>query len=381
MHYQTIVIGTGGIGSAALYQLARRGVRVLGLDRFPPGHDRGSSHGQTRMIRQAYFEHPDYVPLALESYRGWAELEERRQAKLYHEVGLLEIGPAGGVVVPGVLESAERHRLKVESLSARDVSERFPGFVVPEGYVGVYEHRAGYLPVEQCVVAHIEEAVRLGAESRTGETVQNWRVDGSTVHVVTDRDHYSAERLVVAAGSWASEVLKDLGMRLEVRRKPQYWFRPTTDVFRADRGCPAYLYETGDDIFYGFPFLDQPTGDNGGMKVAEHTGGAFVSDPLNVNRDLDRADQSRVEAFLSKHLPGVSHECVKHAVCMYTLTPDQHFVVDRHPEHSQVVFVAGLSGHGFKFAPVLGQALADLALDGRTSLPIGFLNCRRSRLR
>ena len=373
--YDVIVAGTGGVGSAALFHLARRGVKVLGLDRFPPGHDRGSSHGHTRLIRQAYFEHADYVPLVLRSYELWAELEALRGQKLYHEVGLLEVGPADGEVVPGVLRAAEQHGLEVEQLTGEQVERRFPGFRAPTPLVGVFERRAGYLHVEECVVAHVEAALALGAELRTGEEVRAWEPDDDGVRVATDRESYLADRLVIAAGPWAGQLLAELGIPLVVRRKPQFWFRPRDKAYRVERGCPGFLFETPAGFYYGFPQLD-----DGGVKAAEHSGGAVVADPLTVNRDLDPADVSLVRAFLSAHLPGVSHELLHHAVCMYTLTPDQHFVVDVHPQHRQVAFVAGLSGHGFKFTPVLGEALADLALNGRTSLPIGFLSATRPAL-
>ena len=373
--YDMIVAGLGGIGSAAASHLARRGLRVLGLDRFPPAHDRGSSHGRTRMIRQAYFEHPDYVPLVLRAYQLWSELEARRRTKLYHEVGLLQIGAADGVVVPGVLQSARQHGLDVESLSVAQIRDRFPGFRVEEPLAGVFEARAGYLTVEACVQAHLDDAAEAGAELRTGEAIRGWNVTNDSVRVETDQGSYSAGRLVVAAGAWASQLLAEVGLPLVVRRKPQYWYLPTSDDYSARHGCPAFLFERGEAIFYGFPQIGPE-----GVKVAEHTGGSVVTDPLALTRDVDRADQGRVEDFLRQCMPGVSMQLTGHAACMYTLTPDQDFVLDRHPKHAQVVFVAGLSGHGFKFAPVLGQALAELAVDGTTNLPIGFLAAARAAL-
>ena len=370
--YDCIVVGTGGVGSAALFHLARRGARALGLDRFPPGHDRGSSHGDTRIIRQAYFEHPDYVPLLFRAYELWRELEERSGKDLYREVGLLQVGPPGGTVVPGVLQSGRRHHLPLEKLSPHEVESRFPGFLVPGGMEGVFERRAGYLRVEECVRTHAEEALKLGAEIRTGESVQEWLPEGSGVSVRTDRATHRADRLILAAGSWAGNLLAGLGIRFEVRRKPLLWYRPASGSYRVESGCPCFLYETTAGLFYGFPQID-----SFGLKVAEHTGGQSVPDPLAVDRSLRREDREPVEAFLKAHLPGVSRECLKHTVCLYTMSPDEHFVVDRHPHHPQVAFAAGLSGHGFKFTCVLGEALAQLALEGKTGLPIGFLSCRR----
>ncbi len=376
-----IVLGTGGVGSAALYHLARLGARAVGIDRFPPGHDRGSSHGETRIIRLAYFEHPDYVPLLRRSYELWGELEERRGQKLYHQTGLLEVGPPGGTVVPGVLKSARNHSLDVESLDPQEAERRFPGFRIPEGMAAVFERRAGYLRVEDCVRAHAEEAVQLGARLVTGETAVRWRVEGpgegSGIAVETDRGAYRAARLIVAAGAWAGGLLADLGVRLEVRRKPLLWFRTASAQYREEDGGPAFFYETPAGFFYGFPEVG-----GGEIKVAEHSGGEIVADPIAVDRSLRPADRRPVEEFLRRHLPGVSAgECVRHAVCLYTMSRDEHFIVDRHPAHPQVAFAAGLSGHGFKFTSVLGEILARLAMDGRTDLPIGFLSCTRGGIR
>jgi sarcosine oxidase len=378
--YDAIIVGTGGIGSAALFQLARRGLRVLGIDRFPPAHDRGSSHGQTRMIRQAYFEHPDYVPLVLRAYALWAELEALCDRKLYHQVGLLQVGPADGQIVPGVLASAARHGLPIERLSPGEVERRWPGFRVPQAaeespreIVGLFEHRAGYLRVEDCVQAHLDLAVRQGARLLTGVTVQGWRAEGGHVEVDSDGGAFAADRLVIAAGPWSGQVLRDLGIPLRVLRKAQYWFPATDPAYDARGGCPAFLFDTAAGLFYGFPRIDDL-----GVKVAEHSGGVVVADPLTLDRQVDPADRDRVAAFAHVQLPGLARRMAHHAACLYTMTPDGHFVVDRHPACPNVVFAAGLSGHGFKFAPVLGQALAEMALDGATELPIGFLGSRRS---
>jgi sarcosine oxidase len=373
--YDAIVIGAaGGVGSAAMFHLASRGARVLGLDRFPPRHDRGSSHGRTRIIRQAYYEHPDYVPLLVRAYELWDKLGERRGRPLRHEIGLLQVGPPESAVIAGIRQSARQHRLDVEELSARKIAERFPGFRADDEWIGLFERRAGYLDVEECVVAHAEEAVKLGAELRTGVEVRSWTAGPNVIEVSTDAGDFQAARLVIAAGSWAPQLLRELSIPLVVRRKPQFWY-PADAAYRADRGCPAYLFDLTDGVFYGIPQIDEH-----GLKVAEHTGGDLVADPLYVDRELHRADQERVERFLTSHLPGVRREIAHFSICMYTLTPDENFIVDRHPSDPRLVLAAGLSGHGFKFTCVLGEALADLALNGRTELPIGFLSLDRAGL-
>ncbi|MBI3801087.1 MAG: N-methyl-L-tryptophan oxidase [Deltaproteobacteria bacterium] len=369
--YDCLVIGTGGVGSATLYHLAARGVRALGIDRFPPGHDRGSSHGDTRIIRLAYFEHPNYVPLLRRAYQLWAELAERCGQQLYHETGLLQIGYPGGEVVPGVLRSAQEHTLEVEELTAREVERRFPGFQVHDSMTAVLERCAGYLKVEACVLAYAQEATKLGAELRSDETVLSWRAEGSGVRVTTDKDQYVAARLIVTPGAWAPELLGELRIRFDVRRKSLFWYE-ASPVYSTAQGCPIFLHETPAGVFYGYPQID-----HFGLKVAEHSGGQAVSDPLAVDRAIDPQDRQRVENFLQEYLPDVSRTLRKHVVCLYTMSPDGHFIVDRHPQYPQVAFVAGLSGHGFKFACVLGEILADLALDGQTNAPIGFLASTR----
>jgi sarcosine oxidase len=370
--YDVIVLGIGGVGSAALYYLARRGARVLGIDRFVPPHDRGSSHGQTRVIRQAYFEHSDYVPLLKESYKLWHELESQTGTKLLYQIGLVEIGPADGTVVPGVLRAAHEHGLEVESLTTEQIEHRWPGLRAGKNHVGVFEPTAGYLRVEDCVQSHIDAAVAAAANLITNCEVLGWSADDSEVRVHTVDGDVTANRLVIAAGAWSRGILKDFSVSLEVRRKSLFWFAADAAEYQCPGNMPVYLYELPDGIFYGFPMIDPL-----GVKVAEHSGGRIVIDPLSVDRDIDLDEQRRLEEFRSAHLPGVFRQVTQHTVCLYTMSPDEHFIVDRHPALPNVVFAAGLSGHGFKFTPVLGRALADLALDGGTHLPIGFLSLGR----
>lgn len=370
--YDVIVLGTGGIGSAALYVLARRGVRAVGIDRFHPPHDRGSTHGQTRVIRQAYFEHSNYVPLLFESYRLWHELEQQTGRRVYQQIGLVEIGPPDGVVVPGVVRAAAEHRLPVDRLTAAEVTDSWPGLRVPENLHAVFEPHAGYLLVEDCVEAHLDAAQAAGAELIFDSEVLSWDANRHDVRVRTSGGEIVGAKLIIAGGAWASSLVTGLDVNLEVRRKSLFWFHTDGPDYDVANGLPVFLFELPTGIFYGFPKVDAR-----GLKVAEHTGGRVVEDPLTVDRTVDLNEQQRLIDFLTNYLPGVSHRVADHAVCLYTMSPDEHFIVDRHPDQANVMFVAGLSGHGFKFAPVLGAALADLALHGQTSLPIGFLSLAR----
>lgn len=385
--YDAIVLGIGGIGSAALYELAHRGVRAVGIDRFHPPHGQGSTHGHTRVIRQAYFEHPNYVPLLLESYRLWRELELQVGRKLYHEVGLVEVGPSDGVIVPGVLRAASNYSLSIDRLSASEVSDTWPGLRVPASMDAVFERHAGFLLVEDCVQAHLDAAAAAGATILTNTVVQSWTADNNGVRLQTDHGTLEAARLVIAAGAWAPAMLptaklgaagadrrpeSERGLQLQVRRKSLFWFHSDTAEYDEATGFPVFFYEMPAGMFYGFPKIDAR-----GVKVAQHTGGRTVDDPLNVDREIDPTEQQSLIDFLAACLPGVSPRVADHAVCLYTMSPDEHFILDRHPAHQNVVFVAGLSGHGFKFATALGAALADLALDGRSRMPIDFLSAAR----
>jgi monomeric sarcosine oxidase len=314
--------------------------------------------------------------LAEASFAAWHALEARQGCKLFYQAGLLQVGPKEGAVLRGVRTSANQHQLQVEELSAAEIARRFPGFAAEPNWSGILEPGAGFLRVEACVGAHLEAAQALGAAIHADEAVVAWRAVGNQFEVVTDRGRYEAGALVIAAGPWAAQVLADLQLPLVVRRKAQYWFAPQGGDYDLARGTPCFLYETATGIFYGFPHWEPD-----GIKVAQHTGGPRVDDPTHVDRQFDADDCQPVQQFLRRHLPAADTAVVRQAICMYTMSPDEHFIIDRHPEHPRVALAAGLSGHGFKFTPVLGRALVELALDGKTSLPVGFLSLARESLR
>lgn len=367
-----IVIGLGGVGSAAARALAARGARVLGLEQHGLVHDRGSSHGQTRIIRKAYFEHPDYVPLLQASYSGWDELAEEAGAPLFERTGLLLVGPERGEVVAGTRRAAAEHGLPLEVWDAGDLSARFPGFRDAPGMLAVHEADAGFLRVEDCVRAALGGAAARGAVLRARAGVQGWRVDGAGVSVTTAEGEVRADRLVLCAGAWSGQLLPSLRARLRPQRKVQLWLASQNPALTLRAGSPTFGFHVNGAFFYGFPSLDGAS-----VKVAEHGPGAPVPDPSALDRELRPDDSRRVADFAAAHMVGVSDRVLQHAACMYTMSPDEHFLIDRLPEAPQVVFCAGLSGHGFKFMPALGAALADLALTGQTALPVGFLSAGR----
>ncbi len=370
-----IVIGTGGMGSAAAYHLARRGARVLGLDRFPGGHANGSSHGETRIIRKAYFEHADYVPLLERAYVLWADLEAETGETLFRRVGLFEAGPSKGRLIRGLREATDRHGLALEEVPTVDLGTRFP-FRISDDAVGVFEQDAGFLFVERSVLAHLRMAEAAGADIVSGETVLGWQATGDGVVVETTTGTYRADRLVITAGAWAAGLLADLAIPLTVRRKHLHWFACGDPRYAADGSCPCFFFETADGYFYGFPEIGGT-----GVKVAEHSRGTNHVDPLTDDKAVEPDDIARVAGFIRDYLPGVTTTPLRHEVCYYTMTPDEDFIIGRHPRHPNVAFAAGFSGHGYKFAPVIGEILADLTLDGATRQPIGFLALDRPALR
>lgn len=372
--YEAIVIGVGGVGSSTLFHLAQRGIKVLGIDQFSPPHPQGSSHGQTRIIRQAYFEHVDYVPLLLDSYRQWDELQTVTGSRLFQKTGLLEVGPPDGIVVPGVLSAAKEHQLDVTELSPDEIQKRWPAFHPTKGQGGVFEKSGGILFVEDCIQAFLDSAQQAGAKLLTNCKVQNWTVEKGYVLLQTDEGEISSERLIIAAGPWASQVLSELQLPLTILRKSLFWFDTPKDCkhFDADSDCPAFLFETPSGIFYGFPKLDAS-----GVKISEHSGGQPIKDPLSINREVCEQEETTLLHFAKQYMPELLSTRLNHAACMYTMTPDENFILDFHPQHKEVVFCAGLSGHGFKMTPALGKAMTGLTLDGGTDLSVEFLSAKR----
>jgi sarcosine oxidase len=370
-----IVLGLGAMGSAAAYHLARRGARVIGLEQYTPAHDRGSSHGKTRIIREAYFEHPDYVPLIQRAYEQWRALQEDRGVSLLVMTGGLMIGPQDGVLVQGALASARRHHLPYELISPDVIRERFPSFRMTPETVAVQEPNAGVLSPDACIRAHLDGAAAAGAMLRFEEPALRWSADGPSVEVVTAQQRYSAPHLVLTAGSWAPQVLRALGLPLQVERNVMYWFGPRANAAAfAPSRFPVYICEYRKNaFFYGFPAQS-----DGSIKVAHHHSGEFCS-PDTLRREIAPAEVARMRALLDAHLPDANGELRETAACMYTNTPDGHFIIDRHPEHPQVVLACGFSGHGFKFASVVGEVLADLALEGWTRHPIHLFRLARFR--
>lgn len=359
------IVGLGAMGSMTALELARRGTRVIGFDRFRPPHPLGSSTGRSRIIREAYFEHPQYVPLVQRAYVKWAELERDSGLSLLSATGGLMIGPAEGILVSGARRSALQHRLPFEMLGPDEVRRRFPVFLARPNDAGLYEPRAGVLKPEAAIETALALAASAGAELRYHEPVLEWRPAGEGISLRTTASEYLVQRLVLAGGAWMAGTLPGSSLGLTVARQTLFWFEPEGDraLVSAER-MPVFIWEWAPgEMFYGFP--DQGSG----VKVAIHHQGE-PADPDTVRRTAAPEEAERLRAIMSGLTPAFNGRLLESAVCLYTNTPDGDFLIDRSPLDRRVIVASPCSGHGFKFAPALGEVLADLALDRTPALDL-----------
>lgn len=373
--YDVIVLGVGGMGSAALHDLAKRGVKVCGLEQFGVAHDRGSSHGDTRIMRKAYFEHPDYLPLLHRTYEMWQELQAESRTRLFTQNGLLVAGRADSEVIRGLDLCYRQHPLAHEKLDTGQARRRFPHFQLDDDAVVYYDPLAGFLFVERCVEQQVRLALDKGATLYSHERVLSWESREGQVSVTTETRRLQAEKLILTTGAWARPELQKLGIQLEIWRKVMFWYHSDEIASYGPEHFPCFYVATSSGGFYGFPAVNDR-----GIKVGEHESAEICEHPERLKRGLQPEDEPAVRRFMQKSLPGFRPQRTGFAVCMYTMTPDHHFIVDGHPEYENVFLAVGLSGHGFKFAPVIGEVLGDIATAGTTTLPADFLRLQRFAL-
>lgn len=360
--YDVIVLGLGATGSQTLYQLAKTGQRVLGIDRYVPPHIYGSSHGQSRIIRQAYYESPVYVPLVQEAYRLWHEQERLSSRKLFVQTGGLMLGAPESTLVKGSRLSAETHGLTYEYLDARTIRTRFPVFHPTPNTVGVFENAAGVLFPEVCIETALQLAQAHGAVCMLGEAVTFLAPRRDHVEVRTANGVHIAGQVIVSAGAWLNQLVPELALPLTVARQVVFWFDHGGGQLQGLQpgDFPIYIWETEDTMFYGFPDLGN------GLKVAFHHYGQ-PADPDNLDRQVTRREVAAIETVIRKYF-GIDPIFRDASVCMYTNTPDMDFILDRHPQHNNVIIASPCSGHGFKFASAIGKMLTDMVLER----PTGF---------
>jgi sarcosine oxidase len=413
--YDVVVVGVGGMGSAALYHLARRGKRVLGIERFEIPNELGSSHGVTRIIRQAYFEHPSYVPLVRRAYELWRELEAEAGEQLLFITGAVEGGPR---IFEGAVRSSVEHALPFEELDGAEVTRRFPAFRLPEDLRVVYQRDGGFLLSERCILAHVAGARARGAEIQTGERVLDWSAGENGVRVRTDRRKVESERLVLTAGAYSQEVARLAPGLVVAQRQVLGWLEPKRpELFAADR-FPVFNLALEEGHVYGFPIhgvtnaaakrtpsgifarqgsraieirasgfgscagsefarADSDPAHQAGFKIGFYDHEGARGDPDAISREVTPADEVPLRRFAERYFPDGAGRTLDLKACLFELSPDEHFLVDRHPETELAVLGAGFSGHGFKFCSVVGAILADLALEGDTLHDIGFLRLSR----
>ena len=372
MHYDAIVLGVGGMGSAALYHLAHRGLRVLGIERYNIPHEMGSSHGLTRIIRLAYYEHPAYVPLLRRAYELWRQLEHTVQERLLIITGSIDASAEDGEVFKGSRASCDIHHLPHEVLDSRELNSRFPGYQLPQDITAVYQPDGGFLLSERCIVAHVTAAQELGAEVHGQEQVLGWEPKGHGVAIHTDREHYNADKLVICAGAWGAKLVPELAVLAVPERQVLAWFQPSRPALFRMQTFPVFNIAVEEGRYYGFPLYGIP-----GFKVGRYHHLEQRVDPDQMDRQAHRDDEDVLRRFTARYFPAAVGPTMSLKTCLFTNTPDEHFILDLHPQWPQVCMAAGFSGHGFKFCSVIGEIMADLAQTGRSQHNLDLFRLQR----
>ena len=370
--YDAIVIGVGGMGSAALYHLACRGLRALGIERYDVPNDMGSSGGLSRMIRLSYHEHPSYVPLVRRAYELWQQLENGFGQRLLVTTGSLRGGDEGSALFQGSKLACDINHLPYQILAGPEINQRFPGYQLPEDVVAVYQAEGGFLNAERCIIAHVTAALELGAQVHGREQVLDWEPSGDGVRVETDRGSYTARNLVVCAGAWAAKMVPELTRWAVPARQVLAWFLPSRPELFRPEAFPVFGLEVEEGRYYGFPSYEIP-----GFKVGRYHHLSQEVDPDTMDRDVHPEDEETLRSFTSRYFPLAAGPTLALKTCMFTNSPDGHFIIDLHPKYSQVSIAAGFSGHGFKFCSVVGEIMADLVQKGETSHDLTLFRLER----
>lgn len=357
--YDVVVIGLGAMGSSALYHLSGKNLKILGIDRFNPPHIFGSSHGETRIIREAYFEHPLYVPLIQRAYKLWYELQEKSDETLIVETGGLMLGDLESETVTGSELSAVSHNLDYKKFDSSEIKQEFNAFKVDDNTIGIFERKAGYLFPEKCISENLKQAKINDAEIITDTVVKDWKINYEYISVITDNEEYKAKKIIISAGAWVKDLIK-INLPIKVSREVLFWIEDKENNLK-DR--PIYIWEyEKDKIFYGFPTI------NNRAKLAFHHQNNLTA-PNLINREISESEKQKMLSVAHKYLNLIG-SVVKAEVCMYTNTPDHHFVIDYHPDNKNIIIASPCSGHGFKFSSVIGEILSDMALDKDVSKDI-----------
>lgn len=370
--YDVIVMGVGGMGSAACHQLAKRGQRVLGLERFDIPHAMGSSHGVNRIIRLAYYEDPSYVPLLRRAYELWRELEAGIGEQLLYITGSIDASAVDGEVFNESLKSCLLHGLDHEVLTGAELNARFPGFRLPDGHRALLQPEGGFLLSERCIVANVAAAMSHGAEIHGREQVLGWESSSSGVTVTTSRGVYRADKLIVSPGAWIGSIVPELAPLIRPERQVLAWLQPTKPELFTPERFPVFNLTVEEGRYYGFPVFGIP-----GVKLGRYHHLDETIDPESWEREPNMADEAIIREFAERYLPCATGPTMTLKSCIFTNTPDEHFIVDTLPSDERVIVASPCSGHGFKFCAVIGEILADLAIDGSTRHDISLFKLDR----
>jgi sarcosine oxidase len=382
MNYQFdyIVIGVGSMGSSTCYHLAKSGARVLGIEQFELAHEKGAHSGQSRIVRKAYFEHPDYIPLLERAYQNWTEIEQTSGSKLYHQTGLFYTGPQGHPIIENIRAAAKTYKIPLLDSTQQDEISILPLFTIPDDYEWIYEPEAGFVETEKTILTYVEQAKKLGAVIHQQEKVIDWQMKDDGVEVRTDKGHYTCRKIIVTAGPWSAKLMPEIKDQLKITRQTLIWLQPEEPTLFQSSNFPCWFVVDRDKpgAYYGFPIanLDDQKNPNG-FKFAYHHPGE-ETDPDEVNRIISQEDTGPLLEFIDTYIPKAKGQVLGVKTCLYSNSQDEHFVIDSlRDSDGKVCFARGFSGHGFKFVSVVGEIMADLALKGTTSLPIGFLRADR----
>lgn len=370
--HDVVVLGVGGMGSAVTYELAKRGLSVVGIERNSIGHDRGSSHGLSRIIRLAYFEHPSYVPLLKRAFALWRELEAESGQTLLHVTGAIDAGVTGSRVFEGSLEACGVHGLTHEVLNPEQVHRRFPGYHLPDDCMAVYQPDGGFLEPEKCIHAFVDRAIARGARIMANAGARGWSRSGAGVTVELENETIHASQLVLCGGAWMPTLAPSLAHLLRPERQVVAWFEvEDTAAFRLDR-FPVFVMTTTNGTFYGFPEFGVP-----GFKIGKYHHRSETVDPDSMDRTVHASDEAVLRECVQSVFPAANGPVLRSSTCIFTNTPDEHFIIDRLPGAPEVLVVSACSGHGFKFCSVVGEIVADLVTDGRSNHDLSLFRLDR----
>jgi sarcosine oxidase len=371
-HYDVIVVGIGGMGSATVYQLARRGLKVLGLERYSIPNQMGSSHGMTRIMRLAYYQNPAYVPLVRRAYDLWRSLQDETGEQILYVTGSIDAGPKGSRIVEGSRKSCELNGLPYEILTSSELTARFPGYRLPPEILAVLQPDGGFLLPERCIVSHVTMAQAHGACIHAHEQVLNWKPSGNGVQVTTDRATYFADRLVITSGAWSSKLIDGLSKVIVPERQVMVWFQPRRPELFTPERFPVFNLMVEEGHYYGCPIFGVP-----GFKFGRSHHLSEKVDPDTINRECNLHDEQVIRKYAELFFPEGAGPTMALATCMYANTADENFIIDIYPDYPQVSFAAGFSGHGFKFCSLVGEIMADLIEYGETHHDIQMFRSER----